>query len=248
MSETIARVFSLPIEGWGMERVLERAFSAGATLWIVTANPEILLAARRDKNYFNTLQQADLRLVDGFGLWLLLRLFGTKTERVTGVELSEALVKQAAEKHWRVAFVGGSAVAAAKAAEAMKRIHPSLQTIVEEGGAVDVEGKADDAGEEAKLRLTMFAPDLLLVAFGHPKQERWIANNIATLPSVKTVVGVGGTFDFWSGTIKRAPRLMRRLGLEWLWRLLREPRRLGRILRAVVVFPALFIVDRLKPL
>lgn len=246
MPEAIARVFGLPIEGWGMECVLERAFSAGPAFWIVTANPEILLEARANKHYATALQQADVRLVDGFGLWLMLRLIGKYTARVTGVELAGALVQEAARKQLCVAFVGGAVGVAEKAAEAMRKLHPDLQIVSEEGGIVDADGKSDESGEEAKLRLTMFAPDLLLVAFGHPKQERWIANNLASLPSVKTVVGVGGTFDFWSGNVKRAPAFLRRMGLEWLWRLIHEPRRLGRILRAVIVFPVLFIWDRVS--
>ena len=96
-------------------------------------------------------------------------------------------------------------------------------------------------------RLTQFGPQLLLVAFGHPKQESWIVQNLPNLPSVLIAIGVGGSFDYWSDTIKRAPRWMRWIGLEWLYRLFKEPKRFGRIMDAVFVFPLEAFKDKFFP-
>lgn len=234
-------VFGIPIEGEPFDRVRERIAAARGPFWIVTANPEILLEAKRDKIYAEILRQADARTVDGFGLWLMLKLVGQNTVRLTGIELADRLIKLAAEQSWRVALIGG---AADQAADRLKRAYPNLQIAAERGGVVRRDGTDDDASEEARHRLTLFAPQVLLVAFGHPKQERWIARNLANFPSVKIAVGVGGTVDFWAGTAKRAPVAWQRAGLEWLWRLFMEPRRIKRIWNAVVLFPICFFADR----
>lgn len=173
------------------------------------------------------------------------RLFGQSWERVTGVELAEILLKEGYAKDWRVALIGGERRIAELAAAYWRSVYPGLTLIAEQGGAVSIDGIDDERGEEARHRLTLFAPDLILVAFGHPKQERWIARYLSEFPKVKVIVGVGGAFDYWAGRVRRAPKVMQRVGLEWLWRLMVEPKRIGRILKAAVVFPVLAIIDRL---
>jgi N-acetylglucosaminyldiphosphoundecaprenol N-acetyl-beta-D-mannosaminyltransferase len=260
-------VFNIPIEGESFLRgddacvnstLAERIANAHGPFWIVTANPEILLEAKRDKAYAEVLKQADARIVDGFGLWLMLKLAGQQTVRLTGVELANNLLQLAVKQQWRVALIGGREGVAEQAAAELKRTHPTLQIATEYGGEVSrndgvnyvrprvIDAMENSAGEEARHRLTLFAPQLLLVAFGHPKQERWIARYLADFPSVKVAVGIGGTVDFWAGTAKRAPKLFQRLGIEWLWRLITQPKRIGRILNAVVVFPVAFFIDRLR--
>ncbi len=239
-------LFGVSIEGISKEVVLERFRTAIAPLWIVTANPEILLAARRYPDYKKALQQADIRVVDGVGLYGMGRMFGEKWSRVTGVELGEALLKEAHTQDLRVAFIGGKKRVAELAAAHWRSVYPSLALIAERGGVVQVDGTDDEEGEEARHRLTLFAPQIVLVGFGHPKQERWIARYLQDMPSVKMIVGVGGTFDYWAGNIRRAPKLFQALGIEWVWRLVQEPKRIGRIFKAVVVFPILALIDRLR--
>lgn len=234
-------MFGVPIEGWSTEKILQHTEKSQTPIWIVTANPEILLEARGDAAYANALKQADIRTVDGMGLHLVGRLFGERWSRVTGVELGEAYLKKAAETKVRVAFIGGRAGVAAAAAKKWQDLLPGLIVAYEEGGSVGKDGEDDERGEEARHRLTLFAPEILLVSFGHPKQERWIARYLADFPQINVVVGVGGALDYWAGTIRRAPPFIRQLGLEWLWRLVRQPWRMGRILRAVVVFPVLAV-------
>jgi len=96
-------------------------------------------------------------------------------------------------------------------------------------------------------RLKEFEPDCLLVALGHGKQERWIKGFMPHLPSVRVAVGIGGAFDYLAGAVERAPEAMQSMGLEWLYRLYKEPRRFKRIINAVVVFPILVIWSKIKP-
>lgn len=238
-------VFSVPIEGASIEVCLQLVREASTAQWVVTANPENLLEAKKDAAYAGVLQQADMRTVDGFGLWACLRLVGAKTKRVTGVALAEALLSEAQRKGYRVGFFGGKT---GEAMASVKRLQASgnyskVSFCVEEGGLVDRLGVDDEKGEEGRYRMTLFDPQIVFVALSFPGQERWILEHMSEFPSLKVIVGIGGTFNFWSGAIARAPGWMQAIGLEWLWRLIQEPRRIGRIFRAVVVFPIAFLFD-----
>lgn len=240
--------FGLSIDGGSLAEVLTFVFSRNTLTWIVTANPENLLESRRNAAYHQALKQADYLTVDGAGLQIMLAIVGQPSVRVTGVELGECLVEEAAKHDWKVGFIGGASGIAEKTALHWQKRYPGLRVIAEEGGRIAADGTGDAAEEEAVHRLVLAAPDILFVAFGGgtSKQESWIACRSADIPSLKIIVGVGGAFDFWTERIKRAPRLLQRTGFEWAWRLLQEPRRIGRIIRATCVFPVLFLVDALK--
>lgn len=229
--------FGLVIHGLSLDEAIHRSMGHGSPCMVVTANPEILLQAKRDPSYWNCLRQADLRLVDGFGLQLIGWVKGARPARVSGVAFAEGLLQAAIQKNWSIAFLGGTNGSADKAAWQIRKTYPGLRIFAEQGGVVGKDGSMDEAGNEALFRLTQQAPDILLLAFGHPKQEQWLVRHMAQLPSVKIGVGVGGTFDYWSGKVKRAPRILQGLGLEWLWRLFVQPTRLKRIWDAVIVFP-----------
>ncbi len=240
------KIFGVTIEGITLDEVIDRIKRATHCVWIVTANPEILLEAHRDPRYAHTLEQADIRTVDGVGLAMVGRCFGSRWARVTGVELGERLIAYAAKEGLRIGLIGGAHAVAQAVAAHWYRIYPNLILTFEEGGRIKSDGIDDEAGEESRHRLTLFAPDILLVAFGHPKQERWIARYLADLPQLKIVMGVGGSFDYWAGSARRAPLFFQRAGFEWLWRLCAQPSRIRRIFRAVVLFPVLAIADRYR--
>ena len=249
-SSSTSELFGLTIQGGSCEEILAWAFSANQTgpRWIVTANPEILLEAKRNANYAAVLRQADYLSVDGMGLFLALRSVSRPVSRVTGVALAEALIERAAHTNLCVGFIGGDPGVAEEVGAYWRKRYPSLKVVTEEGGKIQSDGSGDLAEEEALHRLVLAAPDLLFVAFGGggTKQESWIAKRVGDIPSLKIVVGVGGAFDFWSKRIRRAPGVLQRLGLEWAWRLIQEPRRIKRILRATVVFPIVFFVDQVR--
>lgn len=238
--------FGLVIQGYDVRTAIERLgerISRGEQTVVVTANPEILLEAKRSPKYWETLHRADLRLVDGIALKFVGWIRGAKPTRVTGVDFAEALLQESVSRGWKVALLGGDAGNADKAAWNIRKAYPSLALFAERGGIVGADGSDDEQNAEMLYRLTQFAPDVLLVGFGHPKQEFWISRHLAEFPSVKIAVGIGGTIDYWSGTKRRAPKLFRSFGLEWLWRLLMEPSRWKRITRAVFVFPTLALLD-----
>lgn len=208
---------------------VEQMLRNGGQHIITTPNPEMLVAARKDDEFREALNRADLALPDGFGLMLAARFLSTPLkERICGSDFVWDIFALAAEKGYIIYFLGGKEGVAQKAAKNLKPQFPNLKIV-----GVDSEPQFD--------RIRAAAPDILLVAFGHSKQEKWIARHLGELPSVKIAMGVGGVFDFISGRVRRAPRFMRLIGLEWLWRLAREPRRVTRIWRAVVVFPCLIL-------
>jgi len=241
------QVFGVTIDGGKMSEIVSRMGSQNSCFWIATVNPEILLEAKENERYRVSLQSANYKTIDGFGLFLFVRYVLRRTcSRVTGVELSARLMRYANNKAWRVGFIGASIPhrgTASRAAGRVKEQFPNLLIHAEDGGNIDQLGVDDYEGDEARHRLMLFDPEVLLVAFGHPKQELWIQRYKQDFPSLKVIVGVGGTFDFWAGNVKRAPECMRQIGLEWFWRLIQEPRRVIRIFRAVVIFPFLAFLE-----
>ena len=241
--------FQVPIDDLCRQDILKLLsdHTVKKPVWIVTANPEILLYAKKNPTYKETLKHASIRVADGFGLVLVLSMLGGHLQRIIGVDLAEDLVRWASENQKSICFIGGGSKHSAQPAlDAMKKRFPSLQGFAEDGGRVNADGEGDDANEEARMRIVMQKPSVVLVGFGHPKQERWIEKYLLDVPGIDVVIGVGGTFDYWSGLTPRAPKLIRTIGLEWLFRLIIEPKRIGRILRAVFVFPIITINDRLK--
>lgn len=247
-SNSTTEVFGLVIHGLGLKEALSRAelhFESGKPCWIVTANPEILLEAKNNPGYWEMLRKADLRLVDGFGLQLIGWLFGSSMKRVAGVDFAEAVITNAERRKWSVALLGGKNGIADRAAWNIRRLHPGLRIASHGGGEITKDGTGDSLTDEALSRLIHERPDILFVGFGHPKQEAWIAKNLYKIPGVKMAVGIGGTLDYWAGAAKRAPKWLRAVGLEWLWRITREPKRIKRVIRAVAIFPIAAVAYRL---
>lgn len=216
---------------------------------ITTPNPEIIVAAQRDAAFRDLLNRAALALPDGFGLMLGAWFLGTPLkERIAGSDFVWDIARLAAEKGYTIYLLGGEEGVAQKAAEKLKMKNNKLKIVVAEAGPQYEEARppSDRRPGLPISNIQSAAPDILLVALGHGKQEKWIAKHLPELPSVKVAMGVGGAFDFIAGRVQRAPAILRLLGLEWLWRLLRQPWRAPRIWRAVVVFPLLMLRAKLQ--
>lgn len=221
--------------------LIEKWIWNGGKHYVVTPNLEFILAAQKDQEFKRVLNNADLAIPDssslGFSYWLfkkniLLRLILWPLfflpikqlipfDRVAGTDLMEAFCKLAAEKGFVTSFLGGEGEVAKKAAECLKKKYPKLKiAFAESGGEVDKEGNISSTNSIPPC-------DLLFVAFGHIKQEKWIAKNLNKIPA-HVAIGVGGAFDYFSNKVPRAPKWLRDLGFEWLFRLVVQPRRIKR--------------------
>lgn len=214
---------------------------------VVTVGPEFLLEARDNAKFANVLNRADLSVPDGIGLLIIGRLIGKKLrQRVTGIDLTMFLARQASEQRKSMFLLGGNPGVAESAARTLHARFPDLRIAGtstfplfsrDEWNALSTNKDSIAESERVLEAIAKAQPDILLVAFGAPQQDIWIDTFRQRMPSVRIAMGVGGTFDVLAGNVRRAPFLLQKLGLEWLWRLLLQPRRLGRILRATILFP-----------
>jgi len=193
---------------------------------IATVNPEFVMMAQEDAEFRQVLCQADLCIPDGVGLILASRWQGTELpERVAGSDLVYALSKLAADEGWRLYLLGASPGVAEEAASLLVAKYPKL-TI-----AGTYAGTPSTAENDAIVqRINESRADLLYVAYGAPRQDKWIARNRDALKSVRIAMGVGGSLDFITGRSVRAPGWLQRAGLEWLHRLYKEPWRWRRMM------------------
>jgi N-acetylglucosaminyldiphosphoundecaprenol N-acetyl-beta-D-mannosaminyltransferase len=214
--------------------------ASGRPRQIVTANPEMLVCAHGDPVLRAQLNRSDLTVADGVGLMLAARLLGRRLrERVTGSDGIYRLAAHSARKGYRLFLLGAAPGVAEQAAARLEAVSPGLVVAGTYAGSPRVEEEP-----EIVARVRAAAPDLLLVAYGVPAEEQWIARNRERL-GVPVMVGVGGAFDFVAGVARRAPRWIQRLGLEWLHRLLLQPWRWRRQL-ALPRFVALVLAQRIK--
>lgn len=231
--------------------------------YIVTPNPEILVYANDHPEYKKILNGARIALPDGVGVFLGCALMSnTLKERITGVDFMEEICKRCEREPITVGFLGGRHGVAELTAECLKNRYPWLDVVfaAEEWDfkISNLKSPANPAGRQISnpkfksknLRVKNSnafheprAIDILFVAFGHPKQELWIAENLDRLP-VKAAMGVGGAFDYVSGRVERAPFMIRAIGFEWLYRLIKQPWRWRRQL-ALGKFVWLVLKERL---
>jgi len=199
---------------------------------IATVNPEFVMAAQQNNAFLHVLQQADLAVPDGIGMNFAARWTGqTLQSRVPGVELCERLAALSASDGYKIFLLGAAPGVAETAASVLQQRYPGV-TI-----AGCFAGSPHSADEPMiQERILRAVPDILLVAYGAPAQDLWIARNQPIL-RIPVAIGVGGAFDYISGNVPRAPTWLRRLGFEWLYRLARQPWRWPRIWTAVVRFP-----------
>lgn len=193
---------------------------------VVTLNPEYVMRARREPDLMRIINGADLCVPDGIGIvWAAKRLGKPLRGRVTGTGLLPEICRISARKGYSVFFLGGRPGVAEAAAAELGRRFPDLKVAGVSGN--DPGPQMDDI---TVAEINSSGAQVLAVAYGCPKQDHWIDAHRDELTGVHMAIGVGGAFDFISGEIPRAPGWMRRAGLEWLYRLLLEPTRLGRML------------------
>jgi UDP-N-acetyl-D-mannosaminouronate:lipid I N-acetyl-D-mannosaminouronosyltransferase len=188
----------------------------------VAINPEKIVRAREDANLRATLDMATIRFADGIGVVWALRRRGVKAVRLAGVDLWYRLMKEAARSGRNVFLLGGEPGVVEEVSSRLRADMPGIRIVGARHGFIDA-----DAEREIARTLAATSPEVVSVAMGSPRQEKVIARLRAAYPDA-FYLGVGGTFDVYAGKVKRAPVWMQRIGLEWLYRLLRQPSRAGR--------------------
>jgi N-acetylglucosaminyldiphosphoundecaprenol N-acetyl-beta-D-mannosaminyltransferase len=214
---------------------------AGGVYQIATVNPEFLMKARRDSDFRATLHRAALCIPDGIGVVWAARMRGKRLrERVAGSDLAPLLAAEAAQHGWRIFYLGAAPGVAEKTAAILVERYPGLNVA---GCYAGSPAPAEADAIVAQVRTAQ--ADILLVAYGAPQQDVWLDRNLARTGAA-VGIGVGGSFDFIAGVARRAPRWIQRLGLEWLYRLAREPWRWRRQL-ALPHFVWLILTGRDAP-
>lgn len=231
------QILGVPVDAVTLQEAVQRMqemIGSGAQHHVLTPNPEMLVAARSNPAFLSVLQFSSLNVPDGYGLILASRFLGSPLpERVSGVDL---LTEFCRKIDVPVFFLGAAPGVAERAAAVLKKNNPMLITAGTHAGSPRVEEE-----DEIVCRINASGARVLFVAYGAPAQDLWIAKNLQRMRSVRLAMGVGGSFDFLAEVRKRAPYFLRACGFEWLWRLLKEPKRIGRIFKAVVIFPFLVL-------
>lgn len=217
---------------------LRAALSTRKPLVVTTPNPEIVMEARRDAALRSAIERAGLNIPDGIGLLLAARFRGTPLrEHVQGTDVVLRLAEESPSAGWRWFLLGGFGDVAERAGMALQRQFPGLQVA---GAAPGAPWPADDAATRAVIERAGQV-DIVLVAYGAPRQELWLDRNQAAL-GIPVGIGVGGVFNYLAGDTPRAPAWVRRLHFEWLHRLATQPWRWRRQLR-LPLFGLLAVLD-----
>lgn len=192
---------------------------------VVTPNAEIIMMANQDKHFAQIIENADLVVPDGAGVVWAARYNGDPMpERVAGYDLVQNLLQEAASKKYRIYMLGGAPGIVDKAKESAEKRYPGVQIVGIRHGFFTKQEEPEIVND-----IITYHPDILLVALGVPRQEKWLAEYMDQIKA-PVAIGVGGTFDVMAGAVRRAPLWMQNANLEWLHRLLSEPKRAIRML------------------
>ncbi len=227
-------VCGIRFDDLSIQEAVERALwlmEEGRSVMAVTPNAEIVLEAQKNQDLRAAVKASELVIPDGIGVYRASRVQGKPLHhRITGIDFCSALLARMAELGQRVFLLGAAAGVAEEAGKRLAVRYPGLVIAGTHDGYFD----PDDAYEIVES-INASAPDLLIVCLGSPRQELWMKQHAERL-LVGMMIGLGGTLDVYAGRVERAPESWRRLGLEWLYRLRRQPNRLRRVLRLPGIF------------
>ncbi len=223
-----AKILGVKVDHVTMEQAISRIVEMVAQPkphLIVTANSEMVMMANDDPLLYEIIERADLVVPDGIGvIWASRLLSNALPQRVPGVELMQSLVAESAVHQWRIFLLGAEPGIADQAAQAIQAAYPAVNIVGTHHGYF----KQNHTEQHVLSLIKASKPDILFIALGVPKQEKWAAAHLAKL-GVPAAIGVGGSFQIFAGTVQRAPLWMRRVGLEWFYRLLKQPWRIKRM-------------------
>ena len=240
-------VLGVPVHKVNMDQALSRAITfidgEGKSV-IFTPNSEIVMMAKENEELLSAIKKSDMIIPDGIGLVLASKIMKSPlSERVTGIDLMEKILKYCDENKKSIYILGGKPGVSEKALENIGIKYPNINTLGSfhgyfKGHHIGQEGHTEEI--EVLNNINALKPDVLFVAFGAPKQELWI-DRFKEEISAKLFIGVGGSVDVYAGTVKRAPMFYQKTGLEWFYRLAKEPWRYKRMM----MLPK-FVIEVLK--
>ncbi|MBQ8668655.1 WecB/TagA/CpsF family glycosyltransferase [bacterium] len=226
MDRDLVKILDYGVDSFTFEEALDYAGSHSGQ--IVTINPEMIEFARKNQNFSDVISNAELVVPDGIGVEIGLKILGKQVRRIPGVELGKALIVKFSKENRTVAMIGAKPEVVELAVKNLKSEIQNLNIVYYHDGYFT-------SDEEVQKQVVEANPDLLLVALGSPKQEFFINSLKQSLPNA-TMIGLGGSFDVWAGVVNRAPKIYQKLGLEWLYRTIKEPQRFKRIFPTLPLF------------
>ena len=234
-----------PVLGFGVDlftfeealQYVHNCLKENKGLHVVTINPEMIALGNKNKDFATVLNNADLTIPDGVGIKLALKIKGIEQENIPGIEFSKKLINICELEGFSVGFLGAKEDVIQKAVQNLQNEYKNLNITYIRNGYFDEEQEKTIVEE-----LKAISPRVLFVALGAPKQELFIAK-IKPFMQNTVFIGVGGSFDVWSGMVKRAPKIYQTMGLEWLYRAVKEPSRFKRIFPALPLFMIRVIIE-----
>lgn len=237
MERNLVKIQGLNVDTFTIDEAIKYANTISGQ--VITINPEMIENASQNPDFAEIINSAELVIPDGIGVEIGLKILGYNVRRIAGIEFSHRMIEECAKNSQSVALVGAKPQIVEKAKENLeKEISGLYVTYVHDGYFSNDE----EIINELKIR----QPRLVLCALGSPKQEEFIIKAKQVLPNA-LFVGVGGSFDVWSGVVERAPEIYQKLGLEWLYRTVKEPKRFKRIFPTLPLFVLKVLREKFIP-
>lgn len=234
MDRDLVKIQGFDVDTFTFEQAVDWAYSKHGQ--IVTINPEMISAAQSNPEFADIIKKAELVVADGIGVEIGLKILGYSVKRIAGIDLGKALIEKFTASGKSVAMIGAKPGVVDSAIVNLTKEYQNLNVVYSHDGYFD--------NDEDIIESVISAnPDLILVALGSPKQEFFIHNIKEKLPN-STLIGLGGSFDVWAGVVERAPKIYQKLGLEWLYRTLKEPKRFKRIFPTLPLFVLKVLKER----
>lgn len=235
MERKTVKLFGLNVDTFDFDNAVNYANTLSGQ--VVTINPEMIDNAVKNPEFEKIIQEAELVIPDGIGVEIGLKILGHKVRRIAGIEFARRMIDEFASSGKSIAFVGAKPEIIVKAVENIKSEVTNADIVYVQDGYFKDDGRVLAEIKEKQ-------PKLLLIALGSPKQEEFIYTAKKLLPE-SLMIGVGGSFDVWSGVVQRAPEIYQKLGLEWLYRTVKEPKRFKRIFPTLPLFVIKVLKERL---
>lgn len=237
MERNLVKIQRLNVDTFTIDEAIKYANTISGQ--VITINPEMIENASQNPDFAEIINSAELVIPDGIGVEIGLKILGYNVRRIAGIEFSHRMIEECAKNSQSVALVGAKPQIVEKAKENLEKEISGLYITYAHDGYF-----SDD--EEIINELKIRQPRLVLCALGSPKQEEFIIKAKQVLPNA-LFVGVGGSFDVWSGVVERAPEIYQKLGLEWLYRTVKEPKRFKRIFPTLPLFVLKVLREKFIP-